>query len=171
MNENGMIELELEGVNQGATLHILAYPNELADVGSVAHLYNFLSDDGSLIKIFIGKMRGGADHFHALVPGLMVGFGAFEGRQKTMVDVDDFVFPFADKTAAEYLHETGQYHNVNAVLLQYFLYLCFGGFFSGAVINLIEWYTKLSGHRLVNEVIGNDDGYVAFQFAILMFEE
>ena len=73
---------------QHAAFDIAALADEILRRIAVADALDVLVDDRPFIERTGHVMRGGADQFDAARVSLMVGLGAFEAGQETVMDVD-----------------------------------------------------------------------------------
>jgi hypothetical protein len=78
-----------DGSGQHNLFEIPSLSYQIVDSISVAHTYDVLLDDGSLIQIFRGVVRRGAYNLYTPIIGLPVGIGSDERGQKGVMDIDD----------------------------------------------------------------------------------
>lgn len=77
---------------------------------------NALLNDGALIQIRRDKVSSGTNDLDAALVSLMVGFGAFEGRQEAVVDVDDAAGHGFAQLGGQNLHVAGEDDELDLVL-------------------------------------------------------
>jgi hypothetical protein len=74
--------------SQYAAFDVPTLANQIIRTVLVADTLNVLLDNGAFVEIRRHIMRGGADQFYAARVSLMVGLGALEAGQETVMDVD-----------------------------------------------------------------------------------
>ena len=103
-----MFQPKLEGCRKRALFDVLTQFHEFIDAGGFGYALDVLANNGALIQVFGGEVGGSTDNLHTLVPCLVVGLCTLEGRQESVVDVDDAVLEFFGKGFAQNLHVAGE---------------------------------------------------------------
>ena len=107
-----------DGAREDDFLEVFAFEGEALGGVLMADARYILVDDGTGIKLGRDIVAGGTDNLHAALPGLVVGFGAHEGGQEGVVDVDDVVGVGGNHLIADNLHIACQHDERDAVLAQ-----------------------------------------------------
>ncbi len=92
VDEDPVGDVELHAVGKHPLLDVAALGDEVVHGVLVRDRQRRLVDDRAFIEVDRGEMRRGAYDFHPPLESLVVGFGALEGRQERVVDVDNAVF-------------------------------------------------------------------------------
>lgn len=106
----------LDGGGENIALNVAASVSQLLGAHSVADTHNVLLDDWPLIEVAGDKVGSGANDLHTAVVSLVVGLGTLEGRQETVVDVDDTAGHGLTQGWGENLHVAGQNDQIDFVL-------------------------------------------------------
>lgn len=117
VQQNPALSKILHCLSQDIALDVTSGMSQLLGTQGVVHANNILLDDGALVKIARDKVRRGPDELHAAVIGLVVGLGALEGRQKTVVDIDDFPRHGLAQRRRQNLHVPRQHDQLDLILL------------------------------------------------------
>src|SRR5215213_594053 len=92
------------------------------DRGDVARIRKdverFLQDDRPGVDVLLDEVDGHAHDLHAVVDGLLDRPETGEGGQERRVHVDHAPGEVPVEVAAEYLHPTGQHHELDAALVE-----------------------------------------------------
>ena len=120
---------------------------------------NALLNNGTLIQVRRDKVSSGTDDLDTALVGLVVGFGALEGRQEAVVDVDDAAGHGFSQLGGQDLHVTGEDNELDLVLGNEVedlgLLLGLGVLGDGEVV---EGDVVRLGERLEFGVVGYDEG-------------
>ena len=131
---------------------------------------DILLNDGAIVEYLSNVVSGGADQLDAPLEGLVVGLGAHERGQERMVNVDEvFRAHGGNELVREHLHvarednETASMFADERDLLLFRLPLVFFRDRYDEVRDAVE-----IGDALVVGMVGNDQRYIAVEFAALM---
>ncbi|CDX51622.1 hypothetical protein MPL3365_130579 [Mesorhizobium plurifarium] len=103
------MDVRVNGPSQCLCLDVTAEADVVVIRLRMGHTNDVLLDDWPFIQISGDVMRCGADQFHAALVSLLVRIGAFERRQKRMVDVYDPPGHLLTHFIRENLHVTGKH--------------------------------------------------------------
>src|SRR3546814_9763276 len=91
----------LNGGSEHPAFYITALANQIFGRVRMADRFDILMNDRPFVEVSSDIMGGRTDHFHAARMGLVIGLGALETRQETMVNVD----AAATKRSEEHTYE------------------------------------------------------------------
>src|SRR3546814_13444589 len=83
----------------------------------MADRFDILMNDRPFVEVSSDIMGGRTDHFHAARMGLVIGLGALETRQETMVNVDAAATQISGKIVRKNLHIAGKHNERRAGFL------------------------------------------------------
>jgi len=78
------------------------------------HPYRFLTDDGSVVDLFVDEVHGNPCHFDTVGERLLHGVRSGKCGQQRRMDVDDSIRKAPDRFGCEDPHETGQHDRLGA---------------------------------------------------------
>lgn len=107
-----------DGLGEGEFFEVAAFSNEVFYGIAMRYVGDALVDDGALVEVGRCVVGCGSDEFDASAVGLMVRFGSGEGRQETVVDIDNGFAERIQKIGGENLHVAGHDHEFDAFSLQ-----------------------------------------------------
>ncbi len=108
VDDGAVVHVEADSLGDRDSLAVTAKADEIGGGVEVVNALDFLFDDRSGVEVGSDVMAGGTDQFHPAGVGLLVGVGADEGWQETVVDVDDAPGEVAAEVVGEDLHESGE---------------------------------------------------------------
>lgn len=120
IQQNPALSKVLDRRSQDIALDVTSSMGQLLGTQAVVHAHNILLDNRALVKIARDEVRRGPDKLHAAVIGLVVWLGALEGRQETVVDIDDFARHGLAQRRRQNLHVPRQHDQLDLVLLDEF---------------------------------------------------
>src|SRR5437868_2911585 len=99
--------MPFDGACEDGSLDFSADTYEFLQSMTVGDACDVLLDDRTRVELFGHVMSGGPDDLHATIQGTTIWVGPDEGRQKRMVDVDDWRPDSVDEVAGQNLHVAG----------------------------------------------------------------
>jgi hypothetical protein len=112
VGQHAIFQVVAQAAGQHGLFDVLAIAHHVFRRVGVIDADHVLFDDGALVEFFGDVMAGGADQLDAAFVGLMVGPGADETGQETVVDVDDPTRIVAAQFGRQDLHVARQHHGV-----------------------------------------------------------
>ncbi len=171
VQKDAVAQVSTDCFDQDAAFYVFSHSDKLVHRAGVRNPDDVLEDDRSLVQVCGGKVAGCPDYFDAFLPSLVVGFCSLERGKKAVMDIDDFIVPAGAEFGGHYLHVSGQYDEVDIVLCKYIFKIFFVGFFSLCDVYLEKRYMERCGNMGQIRVIGDDDGNIAVQFFVCVFQE
>lgn len=133
----------------------------------MCHGDDALGDDGAFVEAFGDVVGGGADDFDSALKGLFVGTCSDKGREKGVVDVEDFLPVGFDEAWREHPHVFGKDQVVQLVFMEYFQYFVFvllAGFaFMG---DMVKGNIEFFGQGFEGVVVADDALDVGADFVV-----
>src|SRR3954447_17434892 len=167
--EDTFLQHEPETAGQDELLDVAAGLGHLASGMGMVDGEDVLANDGAVIEFFGNEMGGGADDFHAPGKGLLIRFGADEGRQEGMVDVDHAIDVALHESAAEHAHVFREHDVIRSIAVEDGGESClvFRAGFSH-VADLLERDSKLTNDGFEAVIIAEHGEHFGAEFAIGM---
>jgi len=111
-----VFEVPADGAGEGQAFDVAAAFDEIGELLAVGDAADLLFDDGAVVEDLGDVVGSGADEFDAAFEGGVVGFGAGEGGQEGVVDVDDAGREARDEVLGEDLHVAGEDDEIDLLL-------------------------------------------------------
>src|SRR3546814_2288625 len=108
----------LNGGSEHPAFYITALANQIFGRVRMADRFDILMNDRPFVEVSSDIMGGRTDHFHAARMGLVIGLGALETRQETMVNVDAAATQISGKIVRKNLHIAGKHNERRAGFLR-----------------------------------------------------
>ena len=110
--------MQARGLGEDAALDIATLAHEFLGGVAVVAVNNILCDNRAFVQVLGHIMRGGADQLDAPLKGALIGIGPHEGRQETVVDVDDALRIGPHNKRFQNLHVTRQDEEIDRLANQ-----------------------------------------------------
>jgi hypothetical protein len=159
VDDGAVLDVVADALGDGVALAVAAEADEVGGGVEVMHAFDFLLDDGPGIEIGGDVVAGGADEFDAALVGLLVGIGADEGGQETVVDVDDAPGVVVAQIIRQDLHEAREHDEFHVLRLDQ---AADGGEAGGALVavhrDLMERDAGMVGDAAAVRPVADDGG-------------
>src|SRR3546814_10552622 len=108
VQEHAVLDMIVNGGSEHPAFYITALANQIFGRVRMADRFDILMNDRPFVEVSSDIMGGRTDHFHAARMGLVIGLGALETRQETMVNVDAAATQISGKIVRKNLHIAGR---------------------------------------------------------------
>lgn len=116
VKQDSVLQLPAHGAGEDHFFEVASFLEKVIEGIAMGDADNILLNNRAIIEYFGHIVAGGADELYPARERLMVGFGAYEGRQERVMDIDNSVLVLLHKFAAQDLHEARQHEEIGADL-------------------------------------------------------
>lgn len=118
IGEDLALDVFADSTGEDYLLEVLAFEYEALGGVLMADACYVLLDDRTGIELCSDIVAGGTDDLHTAFPRLVIGFGAYEGGEERVVDIDDVVRIVGYHIVGDNLHVTRQHDEGYLIVFQ-----------------------------------------------------
>ena len=171
IEQHAVLAVPLDCTRQHAAFGVLPKAGQVFDGVAVIDPRYILLDDGAFVQMRRDIVGGRAYEFDAAIVRLVIGLGAFEARQKAVVNIDGAAFERAAHAITQDLHIACQDHQLGTRVLDDGQLLCFGLGFIRRHRNVVKRNAVVGCQLRKIAVVADDGAYIDIQEARLPAKE